>query len=103
MPSGAPSARVNRVGTADPERQSGSKMASAGMMQCCARRHALLKVKDLGAVSLRALKVDSLPALSSPSGLVIALMRPQRPATASRSGTASSPASCSTGLRTNTP
>ncbi|KAG1471528.1 hypothetical protein G6F54_014488 [Rhizopus delemar] len=73
------------------------------MMQCCARRQALPKVNDLGAVSLRALKVDSLPALSNPSAFVKALIRPQRPATASRSGTASSPASCSTGRRTNTP
>ncbi|KAG0920104.1 hypothetical protein G6F31_020866 [Rhizopus arrhizus] len=73
------------------------------MMQCCARRQALPKVNDLGAVSLRALNVDSLPALSRPAVFVIALIRPQRPVTASRSGTASSPASCSTGRRTNTP
>ena len=33
MPNGAPSARVNRVATAAPDLQSGSKMASAGMMQ----------------------------------------------------------------------
>ncbi|MDR6600569.1 hypothetical protein J2732_001552 [Achromobacter deleyi] len=73
------------------------------MMQCCARRQAFPNVMDFGAVSLRALKVDSFPALSRSSAFVIALIKPQRPTTASRSGTASSPASCSTGLRTNTP
>lgn len=50
-------------------------MASAGMMQCCAHRQALPKVKDLGAVSLRALNVDNLPALSRPS----AFARARRP------------------------
>ncbi len=60
-------------------------------------------MNDLGAVSLRALNVDGLPPLSRLSAFVMALIRPQRPTTASRSGTASSPALCSTGRRTNTP
>lgn len=50
--------RVKRVAAAVPKRQSGSKMASAGMMQCCALLQALPKVNDFGAVSLWALKVE---------------------------------------------
>ena len=38
IPSGAPSARLKRVATALPDRQSGSKIASAGTMHFWPRR-----------------------------------------------------------------
>src|SRR5665647_3787427 len=57
MPSGSPSAFEMRVGMALPLRQSGSKMASAGTMQCWAFFQASRKLALLATVSLRALKV----------------------------------------------
>jgi hypothetical protein len=44
-----------RVGTALPLRQSGSKKASTGTMQCWARRQASRKLGFSATVSLRAL------------------------------------------------
>jgi len=55
MPIGCRSASVKRVATARPERQSGSKIASAAMMQCCALRQASRKLGFSCTVSLRAL------------------------------------------------
>ena len=55
MPMGPPSARRMRVATARPERQSGSKKASAGTMACRAWRQASRKLGLSATVSLRAL------------------------------------------------
>src|ERR1035437_2597743 len=94
-PSGSPSAFEMRVGMALPLRQSGSKMASAGTMQCWAFFQASRKLDLLATVSLRALKVRR-PMVASVDQCGI---RPNKPCIASRSGTASSPTSASLGRR----
>lgn len=97
------SARVIRVATALPDLQPDLKIVSAGMTQGWTRRQALRKVNAFAGRSSLALKVESFSAPAKSSGRVGEEIKPQRPRTAPRSVTASSPALWSGGGRANTP
>src|SRR5674476_864658 len=75
MPSGSPSAFKMHVGMALPLRQSGSKMACTGTMQCWAFFQTSRNLGWLATVSLRALKVRR-PVVASVDQCGI---RPNRP------------------------
>ena len=99
MPMGAPSARMIRVEIAWPDRQSGSKMASAGMMQRCSRFHASRKLCFTATVYDLALNVDRAILVSADQSGT----NPKSPFKASAAGTASSPTSACGWRRTKVP